>query len=168
MTTANEILSTILSIPGAEWCRRSKANFIAIPTGTDEEGKITYHKVAVSALLSKDTKSNTAFNLEEAMQEYADWEAKNAEKAAKPKAERKSGADPEKQAAKEERMKKLLDWYISNPGEHTGKEAYDALVGEVYGEGTTIMTVGADSKTLWERGEISRREEKGKKYYFFE
>jgi hypothetical protein len=164
----NEIVSTIMSIPGATFARKSKANFIAIPTGINDEGNPTYVKVAVSALLAKGNAKNEAFNFETAVAEYTDWAAKRAEKDAKPKTERKSGPDPEKQAAKEARMQALLNWYVNNPGEHTSKEVYDALVGEVYGEGTTAMTVGSDAKTLWERGEISRREEKGKKFYFFE
>ena len=41
----NEVLSTILSIPGATMCRANKTNFVAIPA---EEG---YVKVSVGGVL---------------------------------------------------------------------------------------------------------------------
>ena len=68
--TTNEMISAILSqFPGSAMVRRSKANFIAVPMGENEDGVMTYAKVAVSALLSKDTKTNAAFNLETAVAE---------------------------------------------------------------------------------------------------
>lgn len=164
--STNEIFAAVLSqFPGAAMVRKSKQTFIAVPMGENEDGVMTYAKVAVGALLSKDTKTNTAFDFDAAVAEYAEWETTQAEKAAKPKAEKKSGADPEKQAAKAARQKALLAWLIANPGEHTSTQIKDGMP-EVYAD-QTIMAVGSDAKALWEAGEINRREEKTKKFYFF-
>ena len=164
--TTNEIFASVLSqFPGAAMVRKSKQTFIAVPMGENEDGVMEYAKVAVSALLSKDTKTNAAFDFDAAVAEYEAYAAEQVAKANKPKAERKSGADPEKQAAKEARQKAMLAWLIANPGEHTSTQIKEGLP-EVYGD-QTIMTVGSDAKGLWEAGEINRREEKTKKFYFF-
>lgn len=165
--TTNEMMASILSqFPGASMVRRSKSNFIAVPTGEmTEEGKPTYIAVKVGTLLSKDTKSNTAFDFDAAVAEYAEYAAQQKEKEAKPKSTKKSGPDPEKQAAKESRKSALLAWMIENPGEHTSMEIKTAMP-DVYGD-VLIMQVGSDLKELWEAKNLTRREEKGKKYYAY-
>lgn len=164
--STNEIFTAVLSqFPGAAMARKSKQTFIAVPMGENEDGVMEYAKVAVSALLSKPTKTNPAFDFDAAVAEYEAYAAEQTAKAAKPKAERKSGADPEKVAAREARQKAMLAWLIANPGEHTSSQIKEGMP-EVYGD-QTIMTVGSDAKGLWESGEINRREEKSKKFYFF-
>ena len=98
--TTTEIVANILSqFPGATMVRKAKSNFIAIPMGENEDGVMEYASVKVGALLSKDNKTNAAFNLETAVAEFVAYEegvaAKKAEQAAKPKTT-KSKADPEK------------------------------------------------------------------------
>ena len=68
----NEILSTILAIPGAQMARANKTNFVAIPC---EDGIV---KVSVGTALAEDTKAHKAFNFEAATAEYKDWEAEAA------------------------------------------------------------------------------------------
>ena len=162
--TTNEILSSVFSqFEGATLCRKGNSTFIAVPTGfINEDGVQTYASVKVSALLAKDTKTNKAFDLASASAEYEAYQARQAEKAAKPKAEKK-GADPAKQEAKQKRMEKALEWLSENPGEHTCLEVKEAMP-EVYGD-ITIMQVGSDLKSLWEEGRITRRTEKSKHFY---
>ena len=163
--TTNEIVSAILSqFPGAAMVRneKAKANFIAIPKG-EVDGVMEYASVKVGSLLSKDTKSNTAFNFEAAKTAYEAYAAGVAEKAAAPKAPKKSGADPEKQAAMVKRQEAALAWLIENPGEHTATEIFNALA-NVY-EGKTVMTVGSDLKPLTDSVNCEKRE--GKNYWSF-
>lgn len=163
--TTNEILTSILSqFPGAAMVRRSKTNFIAVPMGENEDGVMEYAKVAVGALLSKDTKTNSAFDFDAAVAEYAEYAAAQAEKASKPKAERKSGADPEKQAAMKARADAALAWLIENPGEHTATEvkaAVDCMAN------VTIMQVGSDLKSLLAAGSVQCEKKDGKNYWSF-
>ena len=162
--TTNEIVSAILSqFPGAAMVRKSKTNFIAIPMGENEDGVMEYASVKVGALLSKDTKSNTAFNFEASVAEHADYVAAQEAKAAAPKAPKKSGADPEKQAAMVKRQEAALAWLIENPGEHTATEIFKALP-NVY-EGKSVMTVGSDLKPLTDSVNCEKRE--GKNYWSF-
>lgn len=163
--TTNEIVSAILSqFPGAAMVRneKAKANFIAIPKG-EVDGVMEYASVKVGSLLSKDTKANTAFNFEAAKAAYEAYAAGVAEKAAAPKAPKKSGADPEKQAAMVKRQEAALAWLIENPGEHTATEIFNALP-NVY-EGKTVMTVGSDLKPLTDSVNCEKRE--GKNYWSF-
>ena len=162
--TTNEIVSAILSqFPGAAMVRKSKTNFIAIPMGENEDGVMEYASVKVGALLSKDTKSNTAFNFEASVAEHAAYVAAQEAKAAAPKAPKKSGADPEKQAAMVKRQEAALAWLIENPGEHTATEIFNALP-NVY-EGKSVMTVGSDLKPLTDSVNCEKRE--GKNYWSF-
>lgn len=162
--TTNEIVSAILSqFPGAAMVRKSKTNFIAIPMGENEDGVMEYASVKVSALLSKDTKSNTAFNFEASVAEHAEYVAAQEAKAAAPKAPKKSGADPEKQAAMVKRQEAALAWLIENPGEHTATEIFKSLP-NVY-EGKSVMTVGSDLKPLTDSVNCEKRE--GKNYWSF-
>ena len=141
--TTNEMMTSILSqFPGSAMVRRSKTNFIAVPMGENEDGVMEYAKIAVSALLSKDTKTNTAFDFEAAKAEYEEYAAAQLEKANKPKAPKKSGADPEKQAAMAARADAALAWLIANPGEHTATEIdmeVKRIVDECYAEAKAII-----------------------------
>ena len=164
--TTTEILSAVLSqFPGAAMVRKSKTNFIAVPMGENEDGVMEYASVKVGALLSKDTKTNPAFNFEAAVAEYEAYAAEQAEKASKPKAPKKSGADPEKVAAMNARKEAVLAWLISNPGEYPAKDIKDAMP-EVYGD-ITIMQVGSDLKSLLNDGAVVCEVKEGKKYWHF-
>lgn len=162
MTMQNIIDTITTACTGATMCRRSNSNFLAIP-GEVVDGVQTYYAVKVSALLAKDTKVNKAFDFDAAVAEYAEFAAKQAEKASTPK--KSSGADPAKQAAKEARKTALAAWMKDNPSEHTCTEVRDAMP-EVYGE-CVIMTVGSDAKELFTAGVLDKRTEKGKNYYFY-
>ena len=163
--TTNEMMTAILSqFPGAAMVRRSKTNFIAVPMGENEDGVMEYAKVAVSALLSKDTKTNSAFDFDAAVVEYEEYAAAQAEKANKPKAPKKSGADPEKQAAMAARADAALAWLIANPGEYTATEvkaAVDCMAN------VTIMQVGSDLKSLLAAGTVKCEKREGKNYWSF-
>lgn len=160
----NEIMSTVLSqFPGATMVRRSKQNFIAVPMGANEEGVMEYAKIAVGTLLSKDTQNRTAFDFDAAVAEYAEYDAIQQEKASKPKTSKKSGPDPEKQAAKEARKNAAFAWLVDNPGQHPTSDVKNALP-DVYGD-ITIMQCGGDLTELWKDGLIDRITEKGKNYY---
>lgn len=164
--TTTEILSAVLSqFPGAAMVRKSKTNFIAVPMGENEDGVMEYASVKVGALLSKDTKTNPAFNFDAAVAEYEAYAAEQAEKASKPKAPKKSGADPEKVAAMNARKEAVLAWLISNPGEYPAKDIKDAMP-DVYGD-ITIMQVGTDLKSLMNDGSVVCEVKEGKKYWHF-
>lgn len=164
--TTTEILSAVLSqFPGAAMVRKSKTNFIAVPMGENEDGVMEYASVKVGALLSKDTKTNPAFNFDAAVAEYEAYAAEQAEKASKPKTPKKSGADPEKVAAMNARKEAVLAWLISNPGEYPAKDIKDAMP-DVYGD-ITIMQVGTDLKSLMNDGSVVCEVKEGKKYWHF-
>lgn len=163
--TTNEMMTAILSqFPGSAMVRRSKTNFIAVPGDVVDDVQ-TYHAVKVSALLSKDTKSNTAFDFEAAKAEYEEYAAAQLEKANKPKATKKSGADPEKQAAMAARADAALAWLIANPGEHTATDIFNALT-DAYA-GKSVMTVGSDLKPLIAAGTVKCEKREGKNYWSF-
>lgn len=164
--TTNEILSALLSqFPGSALVRRSKQTFIAVPMGENEDGVMEYAKVAVGNLLSKDTANHAAFNFEAAVAEYEAYAAEQAEKASKPKAEKKkSGPDPEKVAAMNARKEAALAWLISNPGEHTATDVKNAV--ECYKD-ITIMQVGSDLKSLMQDGQIVCEKKDSKNYWSF-
>lgn len=163
--TTNEIFASVLSqFPGAAMVRKSKQTFIAVPMGENEDGVMEYAKVAVSALLSKDTKTNAAFDFDAAVAEYEAYAAEQAAKANKPKAERKSGADPEKQAAMKARADAALAWLIENPGEHTATEV---KAGVPAMKDVTIMQVGSDLKSLLAAGTVKCEKREGKNYWSY-
>lgn len=164
--TTTEMISNILSqFPGATMVRRSKQSFIAVPMGENEDGVMEYAKVAVSALLSKDTKTNSAFDFDAAVAEYEAYAAAQAEKAAKPKAEKKkAGADPEKVAATNARKEAALAWLIANSGEHTATDIKAAIDPE---NKVTIMRIGSDLKELMQDGQIACEKHDGKNYWSF-
>ena len=160
----NEIVSAILSqFPGATIVRKGKQNFIAVP-GEVVDNVQTYYSVAVGSLLHKDTKTNTAFDFTSAAADYEAYAASVAEKAAKPKAPRKSGADPEKQAAQAARKEAILAWLIENPGEHTATEVKAGV--ECLAD-ITIMQVGSDLKSLFADGSIVCEKKESKNYWSF-
>lgn len=157
----NEMMVALSAqFPGSVMVRRSKQNFLAVP-GDVVDGVQTYYAVKLSALLAKDTKTNKAFDVDAAQQEYTEYMAEQATKGNAPK--KAKGPDPAKQAEKEKRKGALLAWFVENPGEHTCSEVLTALP-EVY-EGKTVMTVGSDAKELATEGTLVKRTEKGKNYY---
>ncbi len=144
----NEILNTILAIPGAQMARTNKTNFVVIPT---DEGFI---KVAVSATLSKDTKNHKAFNAEAAVAEYKAYEAEKALKAAERanKPVKVSGPNPEAQARRDE-----LDAVIGAMPSFTDCTATDimnAIEGKVAFT-LTPMNVGQSAKRLVAKGVLT-------------
>lgn len=164
MTMQNLIDTISTACTGATMCRRSNSNFLAVP-GDVVDGVQTYYAVKVSALLAKDTKVNKAFDFDAAVAEYAEFAAKQTEKAATPK--KSSGADPAKQAAKEARKAALTEWMRENEGEHTCTEVKEAMP-QVYGE-CVIMTVGSDLKSAAQDNPCLKcRTEKGKNYWRYE
>lgn len=151
----NDVVNTILSLPGAQLARANKANFIVVPT---DEGNV---KVNVSTLLAQDTKAHKAFNLEAAIAEYKAWEAESAlrvaEKASKPA--KVVGPNPEAQARRDE-----LDAVISalpSFTDYTATDIKNAIDGQVAFK-LTPMNVGQSAKRLVEKGVLSvvaKREE---------
>lgn len=165
--TTNEMISNILSqFPGSAMVRneKAKANFIAVPKGENEDGVMEYASIKVGSLLSKDTKSNTAFDFEAAKAAYEAYAAGVAEKAAKPKAEKKSSADPEKVAAANARKEAALAWLIENSGEHTATDVKAAIDPD---NKVTIMQIGSDLKSLMQDGQIACDKHDGKNYWSF-
>lgn len=163
--TTNEIFASVLSqFPGAAMARKSKQTFIAVPMGENEDGVMEYAKVAVSALLSKDTKTNTAFDFNAAVAEYEEYVAEQTAKASAPKAPKKSGADPEKQAAMKARADAALAWLIENPGEHTASDVKKNVPAM---KDVTIMQVGSDLKSLLAAGTAKCEKREGKNYWSF-
>lgn len=163
--TTNEILTSILSqFPGAAMVRKSKTNFIAVPKGENEDGVMEYASVKVGSLLSKDTKTNAAFDFDAAVAEYEAYAAEQAAKASAPKAPKKSGADPEKQAAMKARADAALAWLIENPGEYTATEV---KIGVPAMKDVTIMQVGSDLKSLLAAGTVKCEKREGKNYWSY-
>ena len=156
----NEILNTILSIPGAQMARQNKTNFVVIPA---EDGIV---KVAVGTALSVDTKAHKAFNMEAAVAEYKAYEAetalREAEKANKPI--KVKGPNPEAQARRDE-----LDAVISalpSFTEYTATNIMDAIAGKVAFT-LTPMNVGQSAKRLVEKGTlVSATKDGDKKAYY--
>lgn len=159
----NEISAAIQSLfPNGVMCRRGGQNFLAIPAEV-VDGIQTYVRVSVGGLLSKATKTVPAFNLEEAVEEYAEYTKRAAERASTPK--KSNAPDPEKAAARAARREKLLAWFKENPGEHTSQEIFNTLT-DVYA-GAMIMAVGSDAKELLNEGKLTVRREKQKNYYSY-
>lgn len=156
----NEILNTILAIPGAQMARSNKTNFVVIPT---DDG---YAKVAVGAALAKDTKSHKAFNAEAAIAEYKAHEAEKALKAAERanKPVKVKGPNPEAQARRDE-----LDAVIGAMPSFTDCTATDimnAIEGKVAFT-LTPMNVGQSAKRLVASGvlTVGTKENDAKSYY---
>ena len=156
----NEILNTILAIPGAQMARANKTNFVVIPT---EDG---YAKVAVGTALTKDTKAHKAFNAEAAIAEYKAYEAekalREAEKASKPV--KVKGVNPEAQARRDELDAKI--GALPSFTEYTATDILNALSGQI-AENVTVMAVGSSAKRLVEKGILTmgNREGDKKSYY---
>ena len=155
----NEILNTILGIPGAQMARANKTNFIAIPT---DEGCV---KVAIGVALAEDTKNHKAFNLDAAVAEYKAYEAekalKVAERANKPV--KAKGPNPEAEARRQELDAKLAA--LPSFTEYTATDIMNALAGQL-ADNVTVMAVGSSAKRLVEKGILSvTMDEKKKKHY---
>lgn len=156
----NEILNTILSIPGATMARANKSNFVVIPA---EDGIV---KVEMKTALATDTKNRKAFNLEAAVAEYKAHEAevalREAEKANKPV--KVKGPNPEAQARRDELDAKVTA--LPAFAEYTATDIMNALAGQVAFT-LTPMNVGQSAKRLVERGvlTVGTKENDKKPYY---
>ena len=155
----NEVLSTILSIPGATMARANKTNFVAIPC---EDGIV---KVSVGTALAEDTKAHKAFNFEAATAEYKAWEAEAALRAAERanKPVKVKGPNPEAEARRQ-----ALDAQVASlPSftDYTATDILNALAGKV-AENVTVMAVGSSAQRLVEQGLLTMTvDEKKKKHY---
>lgn len=158
--TKNEVLSTILAMPGAEMCRANKTNFVAIPV---EDG---YVKVTIGTALAQDTKNHKAFNFEAATAEYKAHEAESALRAAE-RANRPvkvKGPNPEAQARRDE-----LDAVIgAMPAftECTATDIMNAIEGKVAFT-LTPMNVGQSAKRLVEKGILMAATKEGDKKAYY-
>lgn len=154
----NEILNTILAIPGAQMARQNKTNFVVIP---NEDG-IT--KVAVSGVLAKDTKAHKAFNLDAAIAEYKAYEAevalREAEKANRPV--KVKGPNPEAQARRDELDAKISG--LPSFTDYTATDILNALAGQV-AENVLVMQIGSSAKRLVEKGVLTSEVKDKKTYY---
>lgn len=156
----NEILNTILAIPGAQMARQNKTNFVVVPT---DDGFV---KVAVANALAKDTKAHKAFNAEAAIAEYKAYEAevalREAEKANKPV--KVKGVNADAQARRDE-----LDAVITalpSFADSTATDIMNAIEGKVAFT-LTPMNVGQSAKRLVEKGvlTVSTKDGDKKSYY---
>ena len=161
------IMESVKSLfPNAVMCRTESAgNFLAVPDAV-VDGVQTYKAVKVSSLLFKATKANPAFDVDSASKAYAEFEAKQAEKASKPKTTK--APDPAKVAAKAKRQAELLSFMKENANaELTSQDIFNALNATAY-DGCYIMAVGTDLQALAKVDEnLTVRIEKGKKYWTY-
>ena len=155
----NEVLNTILSIPGATMARANKTNFVAIPC---EDGIV---KVSVGTALAEDTKAHKAFNFDAATAEYKAWEAEAALRAAERanKPVKVKGPNPEAEARRQ-----ALDAQVASLpafSDYTATDILNALAGKV-AENVTVMAVGSSAQRLVEQGLLTMTvDEKKKKHY---
>lgn len=156
----NEILNTVMSIPGAIMARANKTNFVMIPT---EDG---YAKVSISTALAKDTKAHKAFNAEAAVAEYKAWEAEAAlrEAARANKPVKVKGPNPEAQARRDDLDAKIAA--LPSFTEYTATDIYNALAGQI-AENVTVMAVGSSAKRLVEKGVLSLVAKEGSKKSYY-
>ena len=157
--TNSEILATVMALPGAQYCRANKANFIAIPTDAG------YAKISIGTALAKDTKAHKAFNFEAATAEYKAWEAEAALKAAERanKPARVKGPNPEAEARRQE-LDKLIA-ALPTFADYTATDIMKALEGKL-GQNVTVMAVGSSAMRLVEQGVLTMTvDEKKKKHY---
>ena len=156
--TISEILSSVLSLNGAEMARANKTNFVVIPV---EDG---YAKVEIKAALTQDTKNHKAFNAEAAKAEYRAWEAEKAvriaEKANKPV--KVKGPNPEAQARRDE-----LDAAIVAMPSFAEMTATDIAKAVKVSYDVTPMLAGSAAKRLVEKCVlvVTNRENDKKPYY---
>lgn len=155
----NEILSTIMSIPGATMARVNKTNFVVVPS---DDG---YVKVSVGIALAEDTKAHKAFNFDAATAEYKAWEAETAlrvaERANKPV--KVKGPNPEAEARRQ-----ALDAQVASLpafADYTATDILNALAGQV-ADNVTVMAIGSSAQRLVAQGLLSMTvDEKKKKHY---
>ena len=155
----NEILSTILAIPGAQMARANKTNFVVIP---GEDGVV---KVSIGTALSVDTKAHKAFNLEAAVAEYKAWEAEAALRAAERanKPVKVKGPNPEAEARRQALDKLVAS--LPSFTDYTATDILNALAGQV-AENVTVMAVDSSAMRLVEQGLLTVTvDEKKKKHY---
>lgn len=157
------IMESVKSLfPNAVMCRTESAgNFLAVPDAV-VDGVQTYKAIKVSSLMFKANKANPAFDVDAASKAYAEFEAKQAEKASKPK--KSKAPDP----AKAKRQAELLSFMKENANtELTSQEIFTALNATAY-DGCFIMAVGTDLQALAKVDEnLTVRVEKNKKYWTY-
>lgn len=157
MKSTNEIMSAIISNIGGTVVRKNSENFIAIEL---EDG--TYAKIAVSGLLSRDTKVNRAFNLEECVNQYAEWQKVQEIKANQPKKEK--AVNTEAQAKRDAMDAALTEWFNTSAEEgkqYTATELVNALF-----PNESPMVVGSSAIRLANNGVITmEKDAKGKRHY---
>jgi len=156
----NEILNTILGIPGAQMARQNKTNFVVIPS---DEGFV---KVSVGTALATDTKAHKAFNAEAAIAAYRAYEAetalKEAERANKPV--KVKGPNPEAQARRDELDAKITA--LPSFTEYTATDILNALAGQV-AENVLVMQIGSSAKRLVEKGVLTVTTKDGSKKSYY-
>jgi hypothetical protein len=156
----NDVLNTVLGIPGATMARANKTNFVCIPT---DDG---YVKVSIGVALAEDTKAHKAFNFDAAVAEFKAHEAevalKAAEKASRPA--KVKGPNPEAQARRDELDAKIASMPAFT--ECTATDIMNALAGQVTFT-LTPMNVGQSAKRLVEKGvlTVGAKENDKKSYY---
>ena len=155
----NEILSTILAMPGAQMARVNKSNFVAIPC---DDGIV---KVSIGMALAEDTKAHKAFNFDAATAEYKAWEAEAALRAAERanKPVKVKGPNPEAEARRQELDAKItaLPPFV----EFTATDILNALEDQV-APNVTVMAVGSSAMRLVDKGILTVTvDEKKKKHY---
>ncbi len=157
--TINDVISTVMGIPGATNARANKTNFIVIPC---EDGVA---KVEVKTALAKETKAHKAFNLEAAIAEYKAHEAekalREAERASRPV--KVKGPNPEAQARRDELDAKL--GALPSFTDYTATDIMNALAGQL-ADNVTVMAVGSSAMRLVDKGVLTVTvDDKKKKHY---
>ena len=157
--TINDVISTVMGIPGATNARANKTNFIVIPC---EDGVA---KVEVKTALAKETKAHKAFNLEAAIAEYKAHEAekalREAERASRPV--KVKGPNPEAQARRDELDAKLDA--LPSFTDYTATDIMNALAGQL-ADNVTVMAVGSSAMRLVDKGVLTVTvDDKKKKHY---
>lgn len=157
--TKNEVMNTIMGMPGATMVRTNKSNYVVIPS---DDG---YVKVTIGSPLATDTKVHKAFNFEAAVAEYKAWEAETALKAAQraEKVPQPKGPNPEAQARRD-----ALDAKIAalNFTDYTATDILNALAGQVESN-VTRMAIGQSAKRLVERGVLTTVPHDGDKKTYY-
>lgn len=158
MTNASVISSILSNFGGATMVRTGDTNFIAIPTGDPEQ---PYVKVTVGNLLAKDTKNHTAFNFEEAVASYKNWESAKNEKANTPKKEKP--VNVEAQARRDALDARITQWFAEEAEAGKAYTATDILM--AIDTGDTVMAVGSSAIRLANLGVINMTVENNKRTY---
>ena len=156
-----DIINSLTQLyPEATMVRQGKANYLCIPTDEVVDNVPVYKKVFVGNFSAKTTERSAAFDYDLARQDYLEWEKGAAERAAKPKKEKDTGAS-ERQA---QRIAIVREYVANNTFEHkTATEIFNAV--QPLGFDGIIPTCGKILKDLAGDGILEVETEKGKSYY---